>query len=402
MTQKSNNKTFAKNHFGAKDNSMQKIYSTQPNNNQGASMKITSNPSLFILPGLAVLALAFPGLLQAADVAKASVIFPVTVPASSGGIAGARYVGLNVARPVLAEGRLASAVSNNATSFTVDSANFLSGVTVTTNNTSDSHYSVEFTSGPYVGLIKRLSSVSGTTATVLGSLPALDNGTTILLRKDWTLGSLFGATASDVAAKGLTAGSSGGSATRIGVLNSNGVVEFFFFKNSTTQGGVGWRSAATRTDGVDRQHLRITTGSGFVVQNGNTSPLTFHLAGEARPTRSIVSLDQTFTLVANPQNTAVSLASLLGAPGTGTGLESGMTGASSAGSADEVTLLNGTFSTRYFFYTQGGVNKWRLSANRTGADQNSVQVAEGDALLIKRNTTTSKFVGLKTSADVSE
>lgn len=365
-------------------------------------MKITSNPSFFILPGLAVLALTFPGLLQAADVAKASVIIPVTVAASSNGIAGARYVGLNVARPTLAEGRLSSAVTNNATSFTVDSTDFFSGVAITTNNASDGHYFVEFTSGPYVGLIKRLASVSGTNATVLGSLPALDNRTTMLLRKDWTLGSLFGATASDVAAKGLTAGASAGSATRIGVLNTSGVVEFFFYKNSATQGGVGWRSATTRTDGVDRQHLRITPGSGFVVQNGNTSALTFYLAGEARPTRSIVSLDQTFTLVANPQNTAVSLASLLGAPSAGTALESGLSGASSAGSADEVTLLNGTFSTRYFFFTQGGANKWRLSANRTGADQNSVQVAEGDALLVKRTGSTPKFVGLKTSADVSE
>ena len=361
--------------------------------------KITTN----LLRGVAALVVALPLHGNAADIAKPSVLVPVTVAASSGGIAGQRFVGLNVCRPTIGEGRLSAAVNAGATTFTVDADAIFSGVSPTTLGTSDNAYIVEFTSGAYVGLIKRISSITGRTATVVGTLPALDNATTFLLRKDWTLGQLFGTTAAEVAAKGLTAGASGGSATRIGVLNTSGVIAYYFFKTGTSQGGSGWRAAATRTDGVDRQHIQVGTGSGFSVQNGTTTALNFNLAGEARPTRNIVSLDNTFTFVANPQNKSVTIADLFGsAPVSGLILKSRAEGASTAGSADEFTLLNGTVARKYFFYTQGGVNKWRQSVNRTGADQNTVTVAESDAILVKRNTSGSKFLGLETSADAQE
>ena len=368
---------------------------------KGESMrnKITTN----LLRGVAALVVALPLHGNAADIAKPSVLVPVTVAASSGGIAGQRFVGLNVCRPTIGEGRLSAAVNAGATTFTVDADAIFSGVSPTTLGTSDNAYIVEFTSGAYVGLIKRISSITGRTATVVGTLPALDNATTFLLRKDWTLATLFGATESEVRASGLTVGASGGSATRIGVLNTSGVIAYYFFKTGTSQGGSGWRAAATRTDGVDRQHIQVGTGSGFSVQNGTTTALNFNLAGEARPTRNIVSLDNTFTFVANPQNKSVTIADLFGsAPVSGLILKSRAEGASTAGSADEFTLLNGTVARKYFFYTQGGVNKWRQSVNRTGADQNTVTVAESDAILVKRNTSGSKFLGLETSADAQE
>lgn len=361
--------------------------------------KITAN----LLRGVAALVVALPLHGNAADIAKPSLLVPVTVAASSGGIAGQRFVGLNVCRSTIGEGRLSVAVVSGATTFTADADAIFSGIFPSTLGTSDNSYIVEFTSGANVGLIKRISSISGRTATVVGTLPAFDNATTFLLRKDWTLGQLFGATAADVAAKGLTAGASGGSATRIGVLNSSGVIAYYFFKNSSTQGGAGWRAAATRTDGVDRQHIQVGTGSGFAVQNGNTTAVNFNLAGEARPTRNIVSLDSTFTLVANPQNTSVTIANLLGStPVSGLILKSGTVGASSAGSADEFTLMDSNVARKYFYYTQGGVNKWRLSVQRTGADQNAVTIAESDAMLVKRAGSVTKFLGLETSADATE
>lgn len=361
--------------------------------------KITTN----LLRGVAALVVALPLHGNAADIAKPSLLVPVTVVASSGGIAGQRFVGLNVCRPTIGEGRLSAAVSSGATQFTADADAIFSGIVPSTLGTSDDSYIVEFTSGAYVGLIKKISSISGRTATVVGTLPALDNATTFILRKDWTIGTLFGATASEVAAKGLTAGASAGSATRIGVLNSSGVIAYYFFKNSASQGGMGWRAAATRTDGVDRQHIQVGTGSGFAVQNGNTTALNFNLAGEARPTRNIVSLDSTFTLVANPQNKSVTIADLLGStPVSGLNLKSGAVGASSAGSADEFTLMDSNVARKYFYYTQGGVNKWRLSVLRTGADQNTVTVGESDAMLVKRAGAVTKFLGLETSADASE
>jgi hypothetical protein len=368
---------------------------------KGVSMrnKITTN----LLRGVAALVVALPLHGNAADIAKPSLLVPVTVVASSGGIAGQRFVGLNVCRPTIGEGRLSAAVVSGANQFTADADAIFSGIVPSTLGTSDNSYIIEFTSGAYVGLIKKVASIDGRTATVVGTLPALDNATSFLLRKDWNLGTLFGATASEVAAKGLTAGASAGSATRIGVLNASGVIAYYFFKNTTSQGGIGWRSSATRTDGVDRQYIQVGTGSGFAVQNGNTTALNFNLAGEARPTRNIVSLDSTFTLVANPQNRSVTIADLLGsAPVNGLTLKSGAVGASSAGSADEFTLMDSNVARKYFYYTQGGVNKWRLSVLRTGADQNTVTVGESDAMLVKRAGAVTKFLGLETSADASE
>lgn len=380
---------------------MQSEFRNNKTTTKGVSMrnKITTN----LLCGVAALVVALPLHGNAADIAKPSLLVPVTVVASSGGIAGQRFVGLNVCRPTIGEGRLSAAVASGATQFTADADAIFSGIVPSTLGTSDNSYIVEFTSGAYVGLIKKISSISGRTATVVGTLPALDNATTFILRKDWTIGTLFGTTASEVAAKGLTAGASAGSATRIGVLNASGVIAYYFFKNSTSQGGVGWRAAATRTDGVDRQHIQVGTGSGFAVQNGNTTALNFNLAGEARPTRNIVSLDSTFTLVANPQNRSVTIADLLGStPVSGLNLKSGAVGASSAGSADEFTLMDSNVARKYFYYTQGGVNKWRLSVLRTGADQNTVTVGESDAMLVKRAGAVTKFLGLETSADASE
>ena len=361
--------------------------------------KITAN----LLRGVAALVVALPLHGNAADIAKPSLLVPVTVAASSGGIAGQRFVGLNVCRPTIGEGRLSAAVVSGATTFTADADAIFTGIVPSTLGTSDNSYIVEFTSGAYVGLIKKISSISGRTATVVGTLPALDNATTFLLRKDWTIGTLFGATAAEVAAKGFTAGASAGSATRIGVLNSSGVIAYYFFKNTSSQGGTGWRAAATRVDGVNRQHIQVGTGSGFAVQNGNTTALNFNLAGEARPTRNIVSLDSTFTFVANPQNRSVTIANLLGStPVSGLTLKSGAVGASTAGSAEEFTLMESNVARKYFFYTQGGANKWRLSVQRTGADQNEVTVAESDAILVKRAGSVTKFLGLETSAEATE
>jgi hypothetical protein len=371
---------------------------------KGVSMrnKITAN----LLRGVAALVVALPLHGNAADIAKPSLLVPVTIAANSGGIAGQRFVGLNVCRPTLGEGRLSAAVISGATQFTADADAIFSDISPSTLGTSDNSYIVEFTSGAYVGLIKKISSVSGRTATVVGTLPALDDKTTFLLRKDWTLGSLFGATPLEVAAKGLTAGASAGSATRIGILNSGGVIVYYFYKNTTSQGGAGWRAASTRTDGVDRQHIQLATGSGFAVQNSNLTPLTFNLAGEARPTRNIVSLDSTYTFVANPQNRSVTIADLLGSTIVGGKLKSDFVGASSSGSADEVTVIDGTVSRKYFFNTRVvssvAINKWRLSALPFGADQNTVTIGEGDAMLVKRAGLVTKFVGLETSAEATE
>jgi hypothetical protein len=143
------------------------------------------------------------------------------------------------------------------------------------------------------------------------------------------------------------------------------------------------------------------------VQNGNITPLNFNLAGEARPTRNIVSLDNTYTFVANPQNKTVTIADLLGSAIVGGKLKSGFVGASTSGSADEITVINGTIARKYFFNTRvpsGGVaiNKWRLSVTPLGTDQNDVTIGEGDAMLVKRAGLVTKFVGLETSADAQE
>lgn len=300
--------------------------------------------------------------LHAADVGTVNLSLPVNLTSGS-----SKLVGVFLARPVLAKGELNSAVTSGATSFTAFGTPFTGLTAVSEAGTdeyapaSDNHFVVEFTSGPYTGLIKQISAFSGSTATVKGALPALDSGTRFVLRKDHTLASLFG----DGASISLQAGSSTANSDVISVMDSQGVLKRYFY-----QSGYGWRSESNRgASGTNRANVRVSLGTGFAIAPKATK--TIYLGGEYRGTRSRISIPSTAAIVANPYPVAVSL--------NNSGLASYLTKASSAANADSIRFLeNG----RYVPYHHTGTVFVR-SVNGGSTDVGSSKtLGQGDAFLI--------------------
>ena len=306
---------------------------------------------------LVLSALALP--LQAADVGTANLNLPVAIARGE-----TKLVGVFLARPVLLKGEVASDVNAGQTSFTAFGTNLFNAYTPVSEvgtaelaPASDNHYILEFTSGPSTGLIKQVTAFSGSTATVIGSLPALTAGTQFVLRKDHNLDSLFPGGA------GLKTGSSVGTADVISVLSSTGALNRFFY-----QTGFGWRLETNRgSAGLNRAYVRVSLGSGFAFK-ANTAK-TLNLSGEYRGTRSQITLEGTTgTIVANPYPVAVTLAD--------SGLAQYLTKATSSAGADSLRFLeNG----RYVSYHNTGSNFVKSNGS---ADSDTKVLGVGEAFLI--------------------
>jgi len=307
---------------------------------------------------LVLSALALP--LQAADVGTANLNLPVAIARGE-----TKLVGVFLARPVLLKGEVASDVTAGQTSFTAfGTTPVFNGYTPVSEvgtaelaPASDDHYIVEFTSGPSTGLIKQVTAFSGSTATVIGSLPALSAGTQFVLRKDHNLDSLFPGGA------GLKTASSVATADVISVLSSTGVLNRFFY-----QTGFGWRLETNRgAAGLNRAYVRVSLGSGFAFK-ANVAK-TINLSGEYRGTRSQITLEGTTgTIVANPYPVAVTLAN--------SGLAQYLTKAASSAGADSLRFLeNG----RYVSYHNTGSNFVKSSG---GAVSDDKVLGVGEAFLI--------------------
>lgn len=314
----------------------------------------------------------------AGDLAAVYLNQPVALSAGSPAL-----VGASLARPAILKGELNAAVTNGATSFTAVGANTFSGLTLAGGTEdaplSDDHYIIEFTSGPFTGLIKQVTAFSGSTATVAGGLPAIDASTRFVLRKDHTLGSVFGnADSGNIVTKsGLTSGSTAGSADVVSVLNSSGQWVKYFYRSAN-----GWRLTTART-GSDRQHVRVSLGTGVLI-----SPIgskTIGLSGEYRGTRARVTLVNAATIVANPYPVATSLFE--------TDLASSLTKGSTAASSDELRFLESGRFVNYFARSGTGATSpggvaymgFKPSLNRSGANvDSSISIPAGGAVLVKR------------------
>jgi hypothetical protein len=205
-------------------------------------------------------------------------------------------------------------------------------------------------------------------------------GTRFVLRKDHTLGSLFGnEEENDVVTKsGLTAGSTAGSSDVISVLNSQGQWVKYFYR-----AGTGWR-LTTQRSGSDRQHVRVSLGTGVLM-----SPIlskTIGLSGEYRGTRARVTLVNAATIVANPYPVDTKLGE--------TDLASTLVKDVSASNSDEIRLLQSSKFVNYFAKagdgpatSPGGVKyagfKPSLSRNGTSVDE-TITIPAGGAVLVKR------------------
>lgn len=348
--------------------------------NQGVnpSMKITN---LVLMSRRMMLALAFvvtgggSAALQAADIGTTYLQLPVAVQSGK-----PKVIGSVLARPVLLKGEVNSTV-NGTNRFTALGANTFNSYTPVstaisgwTNNwtlapASDDHYIIEFTSGPHTGLVKRVSSFSGSDATVEGNLPTIDAGTRFVLRKDHTLASLFGDQTS-ATASGITAGSAAGSADQFGIFDASGKIVRFFLRS-----GVGWKDSLDRT-GVNRNHVRVSLGTGVLLTPVTTK--TIYLNGEYRGTRSKISVTTVNSFLANPYPVSVTLAD--------SGLASYLTRGSAAGSADEIRFMESGKFVNYFVNTS---SDYKPSSNRFGPSQASNTVAAGEGFAFKKVGTAS-------------
>jgi hypothetical protein len=339
---------------------------------------------------LALTAAVLP--LQAAQVGTTQLSLPVTVSVTN------KFVWSFLARKALMYGQTSGSVASNSSTFTIYGAptNFYGGTTnfiisaapVSEVGTaelapaSDNHYIVEFTSGPYVGLIKQITSFTSNTVTVLGNLPLIGDGTQFTIRKDHTIGSLFGdGTTNNPLAPYISAGSSVTGADTVSVLSSSGIWNQYFYQTPTSgkAGSGGWRLAAnpdatrpTFALGTNRAHVRVSLGTGFAFRTTG-APKNIFLNGEYRGTRERVTLDSSKgVVIANPYPVSTTLLDL----GVGTSLRAG-----SSASADKVNVLEGG---KYIQYYNNGTEF--VKTGDSSVKGNSVVIPSGGAVLITAAT----------------
>jgi hypothetical protein len=74
---------------------------------------------------------------------------------------------------------------------------------------------------------------------------------------------------------------------------------------------------------------------------------------------------------------------------------------SSSGSADIITLVNPSTGASISYFFRSDVQKWRITTNRSGPDQNGVIIANRSIILFSKITAGSKTITLKGTARVS-
>ena len=293
------------------------------------------------------------------------------------------FIGCSLARPAVLKGEVDVAVAAGATTFTAYGTNVFDGLVLAGGTeaepTSDNHWIIEFTSGAYTGLVKQVTAFSGSTVTVAGGLPVIDKGTRFVLRKDHTLGSLFGNAdlANLVTKSGLSSGSTSGSSDVVSVLNSAGQWVKYFYR-----AGTGWKLTTART-GSDRQHVRVSLGTGVLLTP--VSSKTIGLSGEYRGTRARVTLVNGATILANPYPVSTTLGL--------SDLASTLTKGSTASSSDEIRVLQSGRFVNYFARSGTGATSpggvayagFKPSLNRSGTSvDETIAIPAGGAVLVKR------------------
>jgi hypothetical protein len=432
-------------------------FSQNLNHNGVKQMKKTYAIATLLVTTLASFVQATPNTSElTGDLAAVYLNQPVAIEAGT-----PIMVGCSLARPAVLKGEVDVAVSAGATSFTAYSTGtgVFDGLSIAGGTeaepTSDDHWVIEFTSGPYTGLVKQVSGrvtsitvtaggsgyvsapavtisgsapatatatvsggavtaitvvssdtgfvvpptvtiaappsgvqatataaingFSGNTVSVAGGLPVIDKGTRFVLRKDQTLGSLFGNEDSGnvVTKSGLTSGSTSGSSDVISVINSSGQWVKYFYR-----AGTGWRLTTART-GSNRQHVRVSLGTGVLI-----SPIqskTIGLSGEYRGTRARVTLVNTATILANPYPVATTLGQ--------SDLASTLAKGATASSSDEIRVLQSSKFVNYFARSGSGAESpggveyagFKPSLNRSGGSvDETVTIPAGGAVLVKR------------------
>jgi hypothetical protein len=286
----------------------------------------------------------FAGLATPSGVAK------VTVP---GGVGRTEFFGMPFARPVERSGTISavSTTGGNAT-FTValDAGQSALPSLSNADQNVDAWYLLEILDGPAIGFLLPCTANSGDTSiTVQGdtgtvSVPA---GTKFVLRKEWTLATLFGA-ASNANAFGY--GTSSTAATvkgKVQVYNSllGSLATYYVRESGTTTKSYNW---ALSTSTTARNHVPLRMGRGIVLVNNTAVDLPFTVSGEYRTARTRLSVPAGFTtFVANPGPTDVTFDTAT-IPATSPTRATG-----TPGSGDQWQLWNAT-SRSFTTYKVGG------------------------------------------------
>ena len=347
-----------------------------------------------------------------ASVAEVAALFPVSIPAKVGSVSGAKFVGIPVARPSVYEGSVTTLVPASSSSastlipdtgldeLTVDALGIASVGTGRISDevfaTEDNQYVIEFTTGPNIGLVKTVSAVGVDGITVVGGMKSsLAVGTTYILRKDWTLGSLFGNDATSVAASGLKTGLAS-SADHVGVVR-NAKLELFYFNGS-------WKTTGTTVAGTAYEHVRVPLSGGFYFKRNTAAATTLYMTGVYRPHRLQALLEGvsgSLHTVSTPNFNETTLAA--------TGLHRYVKSNTAVGSADEVRLVGANGSIKTYFnagsgsgYTSGFWNgtsaaapAWRESTSGFApGSANTLVIPAGTAVLLKKNGADSRLIGI--------
>jgi uncharacterized protein (TIGR02597 family) len=193
-----------------------------------------------------------------------------------------------------------------------------------------------------------------------------------------TISSLFGA----VPPAGWN-GSSGSASADVIFLDNGGALVGYFYKNSGL-GGTGWRLSSA-PGGASQANVVIPPNRGVFVQRRNAgSTVNFTFTGVAQIGRETASVATGFNVINNPFTVPTTLAAST--------IQNHITGSSGAASADTIFLENGGVLTAYFFKNAGlGGTGWRLTTAPGGADQGSVVLTPGKAILVKEQAGTVGF-----------
>ena len=370
------------------------------------------NQSSFVFAMVAAAILAGPSASRA-GVGEASALFPVNIPAKTNGVAGVKFVGIPVARPSIYEGLVTTTVSANSNSSTdlsdsgLDASalaalgNPVASTDRVTNNefaTEDNQYVVEITSGANIGLTKIISSFSTGGVTVVGgfALP-VELGTKYVIRKDWTLGTLFGNNSTDIAASGLSGGLAS-SADNIGLVRS-GVLELYYWTGSA------WKPTRGVVAGRDYSHVRVPLSGGIYVKRNKASVTTLYMTGIYRPTRLQALLegaDNAVFAVSTPNFKDTTLAE--------TGLHRYVKTSTLIAACDEVRVLTSAGTVQSYVnsaspsangYTGGYWNgsttnapSWKSTRSGAAGSANNLVIPAGSAVLIKKEGAGARQLGI--------
>ncbi len=370
------------------------------------------NQASFVFAMVAAAILAGPSASRA-GVGEASALFPVTIPAKTSGVAGVKFVGIPVARPSIYEGLVTTTVPANSNSSTVFSDSgfdasalaalgnpVASTARVTDNNfaTEDNQYVLEITSGANIGLTKIISSFSTGGVTVVGgfALP-VELGTKYVIRKDWTLGTLFGNNAAAIAASGLSGGLAS-SADNIGLVRS-GVLELYYWTGSA------WKPTRNVVTGIDYSQVRVPLSGGIYVKRNKTTDATLYLTGIYRPTRLQALLegaDNAVFAVSTPNFKDTTLAE--------TGLHRYVKTSTLISACDEVRVLTSAGTVQSYVnsaspsangYTGGFWNgsttnapSWKSTRSGAAGSANNLVIPAGSAVLIKKEGAGARQLGI--------